>query len=182
MHSPLAATALLEPITRPPIPPKAAARFAVRAFCALLRLPTRTVRKPQAVATFATIQAPRPGGKARGLPPPIAWHSPRVPLRRQAPRRGGQRGGVGGAVAAPWGDGGAPGAGGRRLLLFPAGGALGAVNARHDDWRSITVRGRRRRCTLGALYMSLYVFLGARRRGRRRPKDSNGQGEGHHSG
>src|SRR5258707_1183628 len=122
MHSPLAATALLEPITRPPIPPKAAARFAVRAFCALLRLPTRTARKPQAGRTLATI----------------------VPS--------------------------------------PAGGASGAVYARDDDWRSITVRGRRRRCTLGALYMSLYVFLGARRRGRRRPKDSNGQGEGHHSG
>src|SRR5262249_8737928 len=40
-----------------PIPPKAAARFAVRAFCALLRFPTRTVRKPQAGATSATNEA-----------------------------------------------------------------------------------------------------------------------------
>jgi hypothetical protein len=55
MHSPIAATALLEPIPRKRISPKAAARFAGRAFRALLRFPTRTVRKPQAVVTLATI-------------------------------------------------------------------------------------------------------------------------------
>src|SRR5262249_35189676 len=54
--SPIAATTLLKTFTHKPIPPKAAARFAVRAFCALLRFPTRTVRKPQAVATSATIE------------------------------------------------------------------------------------------------------------------------------
>jgi hypothetical protein len=57
MHSPLAATALLEPIPRSPIHPKAAARFAARAFCALPRFPTRTVRKPQEVVTLVTIEA-----------------------------------------------------------------------------------------------------------------------------
>src|SRR6266699_537462 len=56
MHSPIAATALLEAIPRKPIPPKAAARFAARAFCALLRFPTRIVRKPQAAVALATIE------------------------------------------------------------------------------------------------------------------------------
>ena len=41
----------------PAYTPKAAGRFAARAFCALLRLPTRTVRKPQAVVALATIEA-----------------------------------------------------------------------------------------------------------------------------
>jgi hypothetical protein len=59
MHSPIAATALLEPIPRKPIPLKAVARFAARAFRALLRFPTRTVRKPQAVVALATIEASR---------------------------------------------------------------------------------------------------------------------------
>ena len=56
MHSPIAATALLEPIPRSPIHPKAAARFpaAVRA---LFRFPTRTVRKPQEVVILVTIMA-----------------------------------------------------------------------------------------------------------------------------
>src|SRR5215469_4032318 len=65
MHSPIAATALLEPITRLPIPPKSAARFAARAFCARLRLPTRTVRKPQAVVALATTEPSRTGEKPR---------------------------------------------------------------------------------------------------------------------
>src|SRR6266508_4280808 len=63
MHSPIAATALLEPIPRKPIPPKAAARFAARAFRALFRFPTRTVRKPQAVVALATIKPSRTGEK-----------------------------------------------------------------------------------------------------------------------
>jgi hypothetical protein len=57
MPSPIAVTALLEPIPRKPISPKAAARFAERAFRALLRFPTRTVRKPQAVVALATIES-----------------------------------------------------------------------------------------------------------------------------
>src|SRR5436189_4114272 len=57
MPSPIAATALLEPILRHPIPPKAAARFAARAFRALFRFQTRTVRKPPAVAALGTIKA-----------------------------------------------------------------------------------------------------------------------------
>src|SRR5215510_7903706 len=61
MRSPIAATALLEPIPRNPTPPKAAARFAARAFCALLRFPTRTVRKPPAVVALATIEPFRIG-------------------------------------------------------------------------------------------------------------------------
>src|SRR5260370_36741605 len=92
MHSPLAATALLEPITRPPIPPKAAARFAVRAFCALLRLPTRTVRKPQAVAALATNEPPRTGGEAPEWPREIAWQWPLYPGRPKPPPGGSQRG------------------------------------------------------------------------------------------
>ena len=51
------ATALREPILRSSIHPKAAARFAARAFCELLRLPTRTVRKPQEVVILVTIEA-----------------------------------------------------------------------------------------------------------------------------
>ena len=39
----------------------AAARFAARAFCARLRLPIRTVRKPQAVVALATIEPSRTG-------------------------------------------------------------------------------------------------------------------------
>src|SRR5262245_1211935 len=61
MRSPIAATALLEPIPRKPTPPKAPARFAARAVCALLRLPIRTVRKPPAVVALATIEPSRTG-------------------------------------------------------------------------------------------------------------------------
>src|SRR5262249_42630993 len=46
-----------QPIPRKPIPHKAAARFAARAFRALFRFPTRTVRKPPAVAALGTIKA-----------------------------------------------------------------------------------------------------------------------------
>src|SRR5215813_1723807 len=56
MHSPIAATALLEPIFHSPIHPKAAARFPA-AFRALFRFPTRTVRKPQEVVVLVTIEA-----------------------------------------------------------------------------------------------------------------------------
>src|SRR5262245_12522862 len=56
MHSPVAAAALLEPIPRSPIHPKAAARFPA-AFRALFRFPTRTVRKPQEVVILVTIEA-----------------------------------------------------------------------------------------------------------------------------
>jgi hypothetical protein len=56
MHSPIAATALLKSIAHKRITPKAAARFAVRAFRAVLRFPTRTVRKPQAVVVLGTIE------------------------------------------------------------------------------------------------------------------------------
>ena len=42
-----------------------AAQFAARAFCALLRLPIRTVRKPQAVVALATIEPSRTGEKPR---------------------------------------------------------------------------------------------------------------------
>jgi hypothetical protein len=59
MHSPIAATALLEPIPRKPIPPKAAAPFAARAFRALLRFPTRTVPQQTAVVALATIKNSR---------------------------------------------------------------------------------------------------------------------------
>src|SRR5215475_5189665 len=61
MRSPIAATALLEPIPRKPTPPKARARFAARAVCALLRFPTRTVRKPPVVVALATIEPSRTG-------------------------------------------------------------------------------------------------------------------------
>src|SRR5262245_60018172 len=57
MHSPIAATALRESIPRRPIHPKAAARFAAKAFCALLRFRTRTVRKPQEAVILVTIEA-----------------------------------------------------------------------------------------------------------------------------
>jgi hypothetical protein len=56
MHSPIGATALLEPVPRSPIHPKAAARFPA-AFRALFRFPTRTVRKPQEVVILVTIMA-----------------------------------------------------------------------------------------------------------------------------
>src|SRR5258708_34768545 len=56
MHSPIAATALLEPIPRRHIHPKAAARFPA-AFRALFRFPTPTVRKPQEVVILVTITA-----------------------------------------------------------------------------------------------------------------------------
>src|SRR5262249_29720967 len=59
MHSIIAATTLVKTFTRKPIPPKAAARFVVRAFRALLRFPIRTVRKQQAVVTLATIEPSR---------------------------------------------------------------------------------------------------------------------------
>src|SRR5262249_1988339 len=75
MQSPIGATALLEPIPRKPISPKAAARFAARAFRPLLRFPTQTVRKPQAVVTLATIESPRACEKRRAAshlrPPPV---------------------------------------------------------------------------------------------------------------
>ena len=77
MHSPIAATALLEAIPRKPIPPKAAARFAVRAFRALLRFPTRTVRKPQAVVALATIKPSRTGDNTvRSLYPRVYEYTP----------------------------------------------------------------------------------------------------------
>jgi hypothetical protein len=66
MHSPIGATALREPIPRRPIHPKAAARFAARAFCALFRFPTRSVRKLQVVVALATIDS------AAGEKPPLA--------------------------------------------------------------------------------------------------------------
>src|SRR5262249_45119969 len=56
MLNPIAATALLEPIPRRPIRPKAAARFPA-AFRTLFRFPTRTVRKPQEVVILVTIEA-----------------------------------------------------------------------------------------------------------------------------
>src|SRR5262249_23878993 len=55
MHSPIAATALLEPIPHNPIHPKAASRFPA-AFRALFRFPTRTVRKSQEVVILVTIE------------------------------------------------------------------------------------------------------------------------------
>jgi hypothetical protein len=60
MPSRIAATALLEPMLRKPIP-KAPARFAARAARALFRFPTRTVRKPPEVVTLATIEPSRTG-------------------------------------------------------------------------------------------------------------------------
>jgi hypothetical protein len=45
--------------------PKDPARFAARAVCALLRFPTRTVRKPPAVVALATIEPFRTGEKKR---------------------------------------------------------------------------------------------------------------------
>jgi hypothetical protein len=60
-----------------PTPPKAAARFAARAFRALFRFPTRTVRKPQAVVASATIKPSRTGEKptyrCRRGPSPSWW-------------------------------------------------------------------------------------------------------------
>ena len=61
MRSPIAATALLEPIPRKPTPPKDPARLAARAVCALLRFPIQTVRKPPAVVALATIEPSRIG-------------------------------------------------------------------------------------------------------------------------
>src|SRR5262249_16481229 len=49
----------------PAYTPKSAARFVARAFCARLRLPTRTVRKPQAVVALATIEPSRTGETPR---------------------------------------------------------------------------------------------------------------------
>src|SRR5260221_14794638 len=63
MHSPIVATVLLEPIPRKATPPKAAALFATRAFRALFRFPTRTVRKPQAVGVVATNETSPTGEK-----------------------------------------------------------------------------------------------------------------------
>ena len=68
MPSPIAATPLRKPIARKPIPRKAAARFAARAFCARFRFPTRTVRKPRAVAASATIEPSRAGDKPQNRP------------------------------------------------------------------------------------------------------------------
>src|SRR5262245_61376427 len=88
--------------------------------------------------------------------------------------------GVVGPAAAARPDAGAFGALGCLLLLLllrlPAPGACRAAHALHDDRRSIAVRGGRRRCTLGAM------FLGARRGGCSRPKDKDGAGDGHYSG
>src|SRR5262249_56042224 len=96
MHSPIAATALLEPTPRLPIPPKSAARFAARAFYARLRLPTRTVRKPQAGVALATIKPSRTGeaspedpkqslGNVRFSPPPPRAPPPPGPLPSPRP-------------------------------------------------------------------------------------------------
>src|SRR5512132_2575252 len=70
-------TALLEPLPRKPIPPKAATRFAARAFRVLFRFPTRTVRKPQAVVALATIK-PSPTGDntVRSLYPRVYEYTP----------------------------------------------------------------------------------------------------------
>src|SRR5262245_33277232 len=68
MPSPIAATARRGLIARKLIPPKAAARFAARAFCALFRFPTRTVRKPRAVVASATIEASHTGDKGQDRP------------------------------------------------------------------------------------------------------------------
>jgi hypothetical protein len=57
MHSPIAATALLEPIPHSPIHPKAARLDSPAAVRALFRFPTRTVRKPQEVVVLVTIMA-----------------------------------------------------------------------------------------------------------------------------
>ena len=51
--------------TSPAYTPQSAARFAARAFCALLRLPTRTVRKPQAGVALVTIEPSRTGETPR---------------------------------------------------------------------------------------------------------------------
>src|SRR5260370_29734056 len=68
MHSPIVATVLLEPIPRKATPPKAAALFAARAFRALFRFPTRTVRKPQAEGGLGTIEAYPTGEKTQQWP------------------------------------------------------------------------------------------------------------------
>src|SRR5215471_1031670 len=91
MHSPIAATALLEPIPRLPIPPKSAARFVARAFCARLRLPTRTVRKPLAVVALATIEPSRTGETLRDWPQAIAGECALYPVRRRRTRGRWQR-------------------------------------------------------------------------------------------
>src|SRR5258708_23341512 len=83
MHSPIVATALLEPIPRKATPPKAAALFAARAFRALFRFPTRTVRKPQAGGGLATIRSSPTGEKPHYLPPQTRgrqWWLGRSPL------------------------------------------------------------------------------------------------------
>ena len=51
--------------TSPAYTPQSAPRFAARAFCALLRLPTRTVRKPRAAAASVTIAASRTTNELR---------------------------------------------------------------------------------------------------------------------
>src|SRR5262245_35501986 len=64
-------TSLPYPTPRNPTTPKPPARFAARAFCALLRFPTRTVRKPPAVVALATIDPSRTGEiKRRSLASP----------------------------------------------------------------------------------------------------------------
>ena len=56
MHSPIAATALREPIARKPIHPQATARCPA-AIRGQFRFPTRTVRKPQEAEAWAIIEA-----------------------------------------------------------------------------------------------------------------------------
>ena len=65
-------SALLEPIPRKPIPPKAAARFAARAFRAQFRFPTRTVLQQTAVVALATIKNSRADERRK-----ISWSWPR---------------------------------------------------------------------------------------------------------
>jgi hypothetical protein len=64
MHRPTAPTVLVEPILRQPTRLKAAARFAA-ARHPLLRMSTRTVRKPRAAEASATIKISGTGDKQR---------------------------------------------------------------------------------------------------------------------
>jgi len=86
MHSPIAATALLEPIPRSPIHSKAAARFPA-AFRALFRFPTRTVQKPQEVVILVTIMACLMVETDDGVPSGFAFAQAVRCRRRHQPRR-----------------------------------------------------------------------------------------------
>ena len=68
-RSPIAATALREPMPRRAIHPKTAARFPA-AFRAMLRFLTRTVRKPPEVVASDTIEASRTTNELRRHLPP----------------------------------------------------------------------------------------------------------------